>query len=604
MIAFFDYDDTISCGDSILYWNCFLFRERPDLRRHRWVVYLGICLWLAKIISTHTLKRLQLKATSYLSETERRELSRRFVKEILPQYVFPEMLARMQAHQEAGHKVVVVSASATFYMNQELLSTIVPCDEVVGTEMNFPTKGWWRLPVYTQGNFKGPHKVEIISNMEQFPEWGQGCYGYSDHYSDRFLLEYTEFPQVVNPDQKLLELAKENSWPIWRPYRHKNGRERSFWKLRMLIFAKGLEVNKTPSGLSWRSQQLHDWMESWKAFLLGEGEFQTFWLLAQSLKGLPLEISVEEAILRHENHGLPLIPTAQFHEPDPMGDQSSLPKTLLPYATWRPLKKELCMDQYKEVKIPVRSTREMMAQDRRFIELCLREQTAINLRSGDFFEARIERLTQIFKRDYQAKIEYAWYTQLLKKTLPEQLKLKHFKLLSGVDQDYLLRPPQDQLSMLNQVQGKLLDSQDLNSFIRLIVEGLSAEVMVQLRMGQVWSRKGDDWWLLDPNALTPLVNQDGSQFYDWLRSTDDPSKYSCFDGVDFSVMTEFGQPQEIMTQLFHPYLSQSIHQWDLYAELSLSSKEVLLGALNPFLFDLVMNLVELNEFYRVNKWQN
>lgn len=614
-LAFFDYDDTLSCGDSILYWNCFLFEQRPDLRKHRWMVYLGVILWCLKIISTHTLKRFQLKATSHLSPDERTELAHQFVTTVLPRFLFPEMIGRMKSHRELGHRVIVVSASADFYMNQELMSLIIPCDEVVGTHMEFPESGLIRLPKYTRENFKGPKKVEVLQSMEQFPEYAEGCFAYSDHYSDRFLLEYTEFPQAVNPDKELETLALEKNWPIWKPFRLKNGRTRSLWKLQMLLFAKGMDHNFVPSGLAWRSQILNEWMESWKSWIVGDGSWNEFWRYSQLLKGMPLELAIEEIWLRHDQVSLPLISTAQYLEGDTIGDSHSSPKECLPYCTWKPLRPELINPlepSMSDVKIPVRGVREMMGLDRRFIEMNLSQSSLSLLKASPFFEARLERISQLLKRDYQADKEIKWAKELNMKSFPSILELTNFQILEDSKEPVLIRENFEGINLTKQVEGQALSALELESFLHLTKEILAYEVMPQIRFGQVWrfqrgtSPSDHTWKSLDPNSMTPLVVGQGQQFSQWLQGEVDIDKASCFEGIHRSTLkTQYQSIQqssdetldfnEILKEIFKPLWVGSFNEWNFYAQASSESLSQVLGSLNPMCFDIAMNLLELYE---------
>ena len=600
MIAFFDFDDTLMCGDSILYWNCFLFEVKPQLRKHRWIVYLGLVLWCLKIISTHTLKRFPLKATSYLRDEERSELASRFVREVLPKFLYPEMIARMQGHSAAGHRVVVVSASADFYMNQKMMSQILPCDEVVGTEMEFPAKGLFRVPRYASTNFKGPRKVEMLRALPQFPDVDvvPDSYGYSDHYSDRFLLEYTQFPQAVHPDAALEVHAREKNWPICRPFRLKNGRSRSLWKLKMLVFAKGMDHNQVPTGLAWRSQMLGLWFEAWKSWVLGDGEWDEFWYLSQTLKGGPIELALEEIWLRHESLSLPFIPTAQYIEKDNLSQGSYLVGEILPYSTWRRLKDEFQQGSFDEVKIPVPGVREMMALDCRFIENSLKLNGVPGLSWNDFFEARVERHSQLLKKDYQAEKEMVWMKNLSSSSLPKQLCFLDFKILEVGRELVLTRASQSGINFRYQVESRLVDLNILDEFLLLMKESLAKEVITEFRFGQVWRYVAGDWLVLDPNALYPAVAGAGNSFCNWLEDPSNFEKRSCFEGVDFNVLARYsGDALILLQKIFAPILEVKglADSWSFYHSVSKSELEDYLGALNPFCFDIAMNLVELKE---------
>ena len=42
----------------------------------------------------------------------------------------------------------------------------------------------------------------------------EGIYAYSDSIHDLALLEFSNFPTAVNPDKKLLKIAKQRRWKI------------------------------------------------------------------------------------------------------------------------------------------------------------------------------------------------------------------------------------------------------------------------------------------------------------------------------------------------------------------------------------------------------
>jgi HAD superfamily hydrolase (TIGR01490 family) len=298
--AYFDLDDTISAGDSILYWNLFLFQNRPLKRRLRWIPYLGLIFYALRIISVHTLKRYLLAPTSFLHPEERQELAKEFVQTQMLKFFYPEMVQRMHLHKNQGHKVVLVSASADFYL--EFLTMWLPADIIVGTPMSFPTRGFFRLPKYERGNFKGENKVTYLKESEDFPDSGAGAYGYSDHHSDSPLLNYVEHSFVVHPNPRLLEEAVKKEWSRLYPFRRRFGKKRKWEKLRLLICAKGKPENRLNPNVGNRAQGVKEWallFQNW--FTNGEisKEVQR---KALRLKGLPqaLQLASMRMFKHHE----------------------------------------------------------------------------------------------------------------------------------------------------------------------------------------------------------------------------------------------------------------------------------------------------------------
>jgi phosphoserine phosphatase len=61
----------------------------------------------------------------------------------------------------------------------------------------------------------GPNKSRLIANhaRDHGHELAE-CFGYSDSYSDVPMLSVVGRPAVINPDPRLLRLARTYQWPI------------------------------------------------------------------------------------------------------------------------------------------------------------------------------------------------------------------------------------------------------------------------------------------------------------------------------------------------------------------------------------------------------
>lgn len=209
--AFFDFDDTIIEGDSILYWMSFYYRRRPLRRVFQIFGLTALLLYVFRIIDGAVLKRIFLMPMCYEDEERLDALAREFVQEELVNYMYPNLLERMWTHKLLSHRVVVISASPFFYLKH--LRQLLPTELIIGTHMRFPKKGLIRLPEYVGGNVKGRSKILALAPYCTEAFAGAGCFGYSDHHSDRFLLEYSEFPCCVLPTVKLRKIAAPLGWP-------------------------------------------------------------------------------------------------------------------------------------------------------------------------------------------------------------------------------------------------------------------------------------------------------------------------------------------------------------------------------------------------------
>jgi HAD superfamily hydrolase (TIGR01490 family) len=260
--AFFDFDDTLLSGDSILYWLRYYYRQRPWRRFFLISNWAGIALYLLRIIDSHTLKRIYLMPMS-LEEWETLDrMALEFVREDLSRRFHVPVLQRLWTHHLLGHKVVIVSASATFYLRH--LKLFLPMADIQGSELAWPENGFG-IPRYRDGNLRGENKITRLKALG-YADAGPLSFAYSDHQHDRFLLRFAEFPICTRPTAKLRKLAKANGWPVmdwpdpdasgslpgWDPAVPFAGRKGAGFgvklrKLSLLLFAAGPGVPPTGS---------------------------------------------------------------------------------------------------------------------------------------------------------------------------------------------------------------------------------------------------------------------------------------------------------------------------------------------------------------------
>ena len=302
-IAFFDFDDTLVSGDSILLWHQFYFKEKPKKKYLLIFHWTGFLLWALRIINSHTLKRMMLAPLCYETEEEKIRLAQKFARNIIPKYFYPQILDCLWNHRVSGHKVYVLSASPHFYL--QYVNEIIDVDKVVGSKMFFPHKGLIRIPKYLTANFKGEEKTIYIREKLGIPD-GTSCFGYSDHHTDRYLLEFTEFGFCVHPDKELKALAEKNNWPVLYPPRQFNGRRRTFEKFKLLLFKQGSQKNRISTlvpTFNKRKEKLDRWLQLFQSVVMlsEEQDLEELIDFSINLKGIPELITKEFLITQKFN---------------------------------------------------------------------------------------------------------------------------------------------------------------------------------------------------------------------------------------------------------------------------------------------------------------
>jgi len=132
------------------------------------------------------------------------------------EYAWPrlrsDVLARLQEHQAAGHRVVLVSGTL-----EPLLAVIgqgIGVGEAVGTPLvvrHGRYTGAIQPPV-CQGIGK-VLRLEVYSQSTIPIPW-QESYAYADSHTDLPLLDRVGHPVAVYPDVRLAAHARERGWPI------------------------------------------------------------------------------------------------------------------------------------------------------------------------------------------------------------------------------------------------------------------------------------------------------------------------------------------------------------------------------------------------------
>jgi len=129
---------------------------------------------------------------------------------IIDPLIYDEAVNLIEDHREAGHDIVIVSASGSEVV--EPIGAMLDADHIIATRL-VESEGRYtgELEFYAYG----PNKAEAMRELAA--ECGyqlDRCYAYSDSQTDAPMLQVVGYPHAVNPDKPLRKLAQENGWPI------------------------------------------------------------------------------------------------------------------------------------------------------------------------------------------------------------------------------------------------------------------------------------------------------------------------------------------------------------------------------------------------------
>jgi HAD superfamily hydrolase (TIGR01490 family) len=210
--AFFDLDKTLMAGSSGMQFARVATNQGIVSRRQ-------VASWGAEHL------RYRLRGTTDERTVEVLKIARELIKgvpartisrmepevmaEILPR-VFPQMLAEVHAHQDAGRPAFIVSAAGNDIV--ESLARVLGMEGGIGTRYEVDAEG--RFTGRLDGPFVyGPGKVEAMEAFaaEHNIDLSQS-FAYSDSLSDLPMLRAVGNPVAVNPDPPLAQIAKQENW--------------------------------------------------------------------------------------------------------------------------------------------------------------------------------------------------------------------------------------------------------------------------------------------------------------------------------------------------------------------------------------------------------
>lgn len=211
-LALFDLDNTLLAGDSDYLWGVFLaeqgivdaeYYEQENQRFY-------------DEYKQGTLDIFEFLAFSFKALTENdaytlRQLQHLFLEEKIRPIMSPASFELIEKHRAAGDTLLVITATNSF--------VTAPIVKAFGIENLLATE-----PEIIEGKYTG--KVEGTpcfqeGKVERLNIWMkehginlEGSWFYSDSHNDLPLLKLVDHPVVVDGDEKLLEYANTQGWPI------------------------------------------------------------------------------------------------------------------------------------------------------------------------------------------------------------------------------------------------------------------------------------------------------------------------------------------------------------------------------------------------------
>ncbi len=211
--AFFDFDDTLAKGDSILPYLLYCIRRGLAPRRQLFKAAWGFLRWKVQPSTGRAAKELSLSYIRGRTVEEMDEIARDFFRDVQTKAFFEESAAELWRLREQGRMIIVVSASSDVYMR--VLPEFLPVDAVISTVCEVRDG---RYTGRVQKNCKGEEKVRRIGDWLTARglcvDRENSC-AYGDSPSDAPMMRLTAAATLVNPKAKLHRLVPNGRIVRW-----------------------------------------------------------------------------------------------------------------------------------------------------------------------------------------------------------------------------------------------------------------------------------------------------------------------------------------------------------------------------------------------------
>ena len=214
-IALFDLDHTLIPFDSDHAWGEHTiglgWRDPVDFKRRNNEFFEQ---YRAGTLDLHQYMRFATEAIRAQGAEKATEGHASFMKAVVRNGIKPEALALVQGHQQAGHEVVIVTATNEFVTRP--IAAAFGVSELIAVELARDADGLITGEIHGTPSFR-EGKVTRVGDWLAAREldWdGVETWFYSDSMNDVPLLEKATHAIATNPDERLRALATERGWRI------------------------------------------------------------------------------------------------------------------------------------------------------------------------------------------------------------------------------------------------------------------------------------------------------------------------------------------------------------------------------------------------------
>lgn len=200
-LAIFDVDYTLTSKETLGEFLKFMIKKDPRLFVHIPKSLGASLLYVMGIFSAQKAKEHFLAFIDGIEEEKLQELVREFYETSLVNIFYSDAIDMMRKLKAEGCKVILISASAEFYLNE--LYGIEEVDKIIGTK--FKVVDGRQTRIIEGENCKGDAKVVRLMEylkQEKIDVDFKNSYMFSDSLSDSPLFHLVGHPYLINYKKK------------------------------------------------------------------------------------------------------------------------------------------------------------------------------------------------------------------------------------------------------------------------------------------------------------------------------------------------------------------------------------------------------------------
>ncbi|URZ15951.1 HAD-IB family hydrolase [Clostridium felsineum] len=200
-LAIFDVDYTLTKKETLFEFYKFMVKKNPKMIIKLPKILVAGILFFIKVLDAGTAKEMFISFIDGVKEEDMKKQVKEFYDVKLSKILYVDAINTMKKLKSEGYEVVLISASAEFYLNE--LYNIKEVDRIIGTRFT-NENGIFNRKIVGE-NCKGEEKVRRLKevlNKEKIEVDFKNSYMFSDSLSDMPLFKLVGHPYLVNPRKK------------------------------------------------------------------------------------------------------------------------------------------------------------------------------------------------------------------------------------------------------------------------------------------------------------------------------------------------------------------------------------------------------------------